>query len=213
MFSNLDFDSHFGNFLTSVSSDSHFSDFSNFASSSFSSYPKFFTDNDFNFTYTGQTVGQYFETMPSIVNSEGVEIGAEWEGDLPPTNPNLLQNFSSDSSLLADNFNISAGIGVSFLNSQLGSIQENSLLKSDFIGEGQAGHSFAISNQEKEDSLYEQQQTAIRGGLIAAGSLFGPEGLAVGTAAAGLESLFSSGPPAAMVPSTAGVDIPSSSVL
>jgi hypothetical protein len=108
---------------------------------------------------------------------------------------------------------LGATVGVTMLSNQIGSNQTNKDLNMDYLGSGQAGHSFAIDAQERTDTIHDEQQTMIRGGLIAAGSLFGPEGLAVGTMAAGLSSVFDSGPPAAMIADTAGGQIPSTDVI
>lgn len=170
-----------------------------------SSYKSVDLNFNFNLPDSATTEGFYTHTMTQITDANGVDVADPWEGPVEDIEPNL-GSLESPSAL-------GPAVAVTMLNSQLGSYQTSQLLAKDYEGLGQAGHSFAINNQEKVDSLYEEQQTMIRGGLIAAGSLFGPEGLALGTAAAGLESAFSSGPPAAMIPSTTGADIPSSNVL
>nr|UNY41965.1 MAG: hypothetical protein [Picornavirales sp.] len=164
-------------------------------------------DISFNFDipYSASTEGFYNTPITQLSDSNDVKIASEFEGPVEDQSPNIGE-YESGSAL-------GAGVAISILNNQLGSYQTDSLLNKDYLGQGAAGHSFAVSAQEKADSLFEEQQTMIRGGLIAAGSLFGPEGLAVGTAAAGLESAIFSTPPEASISSTSGSDIPSSSVL
>lgn len=160
---------------------------------------------NFDMPHFSSTEGFYNVPLTQLTDPDGVDIGSEFEGPIEDQFPNISE-YDSGSAL-------GAGVAVTILNNQLGSYQTDSLLNKDYMGQGAAGHSFAVPNQEKSDSLFEEQQTMIRGGLIAAGSLFGPEGLAVGTAAAGLESAIFNTPPEAAISSTSGNDIPASSVL
>jgi len=160
---------------------------------------------NFNIPYSSSTEGFYNVPMTQLTDPNGVDIASEFEGPVEDQLPNIGEYESGSA--------IGAGVAISILNNQLGSYETNSLLNKDNLGQGVAGHSFAVSAQEKSDALFEDQQTMIRGGLIAAGSLFGPEGLAVGTAAAGIESAIFDTPPEASIASTSGNDIPSSSVL
>lgn len=152
----------------------------------------------------GEVEGHYVDPSPSIIDETGLEVASEWSGATQETEPNIGALESIDT--------LGPSVAISMASSQLGKIQTDQLLQKDYTGQGAAGHSFAIGAQEKSDSLFEEQQTLIRGGLIGVGSLFGPEGLAIGTAAAGIESAMFS-PPTAQVPAEGGMDIPATNVL
>lgn len=152
----------------------------------------------------GDVEGHYLNPSPAIVDDTGLDVASEWTGPTEDTEPNLGELDSIDT--------LGPSVAISMANSQLGNIQTDKSLQKDYTGQGAAGHSFAIGAQEKSDQLFEEQQTLIRGGLIAAGSMFGPEGLAAGTLAAGIESTMFS-PPTAQIPAEGGVDIPASNVL
>jgi len=77
----------------------------------------------------------------------------------------------------------------------------------DQRGEGYAGNSFATGLQAASDTAHDQRVGMEDLGMIAAGSLFGPEGVVVGLAGAAANSLLNTNSPTT-VTSNIGTDVP-----
>jgi len=77
----------------------------------------------------------------------------------------------------------------------------------DQKGEGLAGNSFATGFQAASDTAHDQLVGVENLGMIAAGSVFGPEGTVVGLAGAAANSFFNTNSPATLT-SNIGTDVP-----
>lgn len=104
-----------------------------------------------------------------------------------------------------------AAIGALALNNATTSQQIASDTQKDQSGQGLAGNTFATNFQQREDIQHDQTVGLENTALIAGGSLFGPEGTAVGMIAAGANSAFNQASEAT-VTSNLGTQVPVSSL-
>lgn len=151
----------------------------------------------------GRNITDYFSRVNSGVSgiNNNVSSPASMVNNFTQT-VNSLQNFSTQTEGMLESENsfsvgMSFGVGsaISSVNSAIldYSTQQN-LLKSE-QGLGPNGHAFDANVHAQMQANHDNMISAIGSGLIAAGSLAGPEGLIAGTIAAGALELTQYGSP------------------